>query len=101
MFKELEKSAEMIDKILSVIRSISEQGKTVFLIEHDMQVVMEISDFVIVLHQGKKIATGKPKEIQNNQAVLEAYLSGVSKGNFEEHAKSLPKSTRIEGIGLY
>jgi branched-chain amino acid transport system ATP-binding protein len=44
------------------------------LIEHDMGVVMDISDRVVVLDYGRKIADGSPEDIKNNQAVIDAYL---------------------------
>ncbi|MBW1696692.1 MAG: ABC transporter ATP-binding protein [Deltaproteobacteria bacterium] len=57
-----------------LIKSIREKGITVLLVEHDMKVVMNISDEVMVLNYGEKIAEGTPREIQNNPEVIQAYL---------------------------
>jgi len=70
----LEEKQDMCRFILDVN---DEFGTTVCLIEHDMGVVMDISDRVIVLDYGKKIGDGVPDEIKGNQAVIDAYL-GVS-----------------------
>ena len=57
-----------------LIKRIRDRGHAVLLIEHDMSLVMKISDRVSVLDFGKKIAEGTPSEIQNNQRVIDAYL---------------------------
>ena len=54
-----------------------EQGITTVMIDHDMGVVMDISDHVVVLDYGKKIGDGSPTEVMANQDVIDAYL-GVS-----------------------
>ncbi|HCJ66643.1 MAG TPA: ABC transporter ATP-binding protein [Elusimicrobia bacterium] len=61
-------------ELMSLIKKIREQGVTVLLIEHQMEVVMNISERIIVLNYGEKIAEGKPEEIQQNSLVIDAYL---------------------------
>jgi branched-chain amino acid transport system ATP-binding protein len=61
-------------ELMALIRQIRDSGITVFLIEHDMKVVMGVSDRVVVLDNGRRIAEGTPEEIQADLAVIEAYL---------------------------
>lgn len=60
--------------IKSILKELRRKGETIIVIEHDMNFVMDLSDNVIVMDNGKIIAEGKPKQIQNNRKVLEAYL---------------------------
>ena len=62
--------------LIALIESIAATGITVLLIEHQMQVVMQLCRRIMVLDYGKKIAEGTPEEIRNDPAVLDAYLGG-------------------------
>lgn len=62
------------EEIDQLIHSIAAKGIAVVLVEHDMKLVMKISDHILVLNRGKPIAEGSPREVRDNPAVLEAYL---------------------------
>lgn len=65
---------EETDRIVESVKGVRDRGITIVLVEHDMRAVMEISDRIVAISFGKKIAEGKPKEIQHNDTVIEAYL---------------------------
>jgi branched-chain amino acid transport system ATP-binding protein len=61
-------------ELMELVGTILKRGITVFLIEHDMKVVMQASQRIVVLDHGEKIAEGTPNEVRGNQRVVEAYL---------------------------
>jgi branched-chain amino acid transport system ATP-binding protein len=70
------------EKLSQTILKIRDRGITIILVEHDMSLVMEISDEILVLNYGRKIAEGPPREIQRNREVIAAYL-----GEETDHAQ--------------
>ncbi|MGA7874074.1 MAG: ABC transporter ATP-binding protein [Desulfoferrobacter sp.] len=62
------------EELGALIQRICQNGTTVVLVEHDMNLVMDISDQILVLHYGEYLASGTPREIKDNPAVIEAYL---------------------------
>jgi neutral amino acid transport system ATP-binding protein len=64
----------LTQSLLGHVKDLREQGMTVIFVEHDMDVVRDISDWVVVMAAGKVIAEGPPESISQNQAVVDAYL---------------------------
>ncbi|MCP4686601.1 MAG: ABC transporter ATP-binding protein [Desulfobacterales bacterium] len=70
-----------VDQMVEIIQSLRESGVTIFVIEHIMRAIMALSDRIVVIHFGKKIAEGEPREVASDENVIKAYLGdeyGVS-----------------------
>jgi branched-chain amino acid transport system ATP-binding protein len=63
--------------LISLVERLKNEGMTLVIIEHNMQVLMSLADDILALHLGRKIAQGAPAAIQNNQQVIESYLGGA------------------------
>ena len=73
-------AAEQVPELIDLIRAVHQAGnKTIILVEHNMNVVMSISDYITVMHQGQVLAEGTPAEIAANEVVQSAYLGGLYK----------------------
>jgi len=71
-------SPSMVEDFCSRMRALTQAGKTILLIEHNVEIVMRLSDWIIVMHQGEKIAEGKPQDVRNNVTVMHTYLGITS-----------------------
>jgi ABC-type branched-subunit amino acid transport system ATPase component/ABC-type branched-subunit amino acid transport system permease subunit len=83
-------SPKEIEKIMDVIQRLKNAGLSIILVEHHMDIVMNVCDYITVLDFGKKICEGTPETIQNDPRVIEAYLGG-------EEVKQLVAGTRTFG----
>ena len=71
-------SPGMVEDFCTRMRALTKVGKTILLIEHNVQIVMQLSDWIVVMHQGTKIAEGKPEDVRNNVTVMHTYLGITS-----------------------
>lgn len=66
----------LTQKLMDRIRSLRDEGYTFCIVEHDMEVIMNLSDTILVMAEGKKLTEGPPEAIQDDEAVIDAYLGG-------------------------
>jgi branched-chain amino acid transport system ATP-binding protein len=86
-----------IESAMELLRQINRDGVTLFVIEHVMKAIMGISDRLLVLHYGKKIAEGKPQEIVESKEVIEAYLGE----RFARRAQAAGHPERLTASGTF
>lgn len=70
-----------VDEMVKIIKSLRDGGMTIFIIEHIMRAIMALSDWIVVIHFGRKISEGTPKDVASDEKVIKAYLGddyGVS-----------------------
>jgi branched-chain amino acid transport system ATP-binding protein len=67
-------SGDFVTQILDIVRRMRDEGKTIVLVEHDMDIVFDVSDRIVVLDQGKLFAEGPPAEIRFNEGVRAIYF---------------------------
>lgn len=79
--------------LLDHIRDIREEGTTVIFVEHDMDMVRDVSDWVVVMAQGKIIAEGRPETVMRDQRVIDAYLGAHHDQQLTASGESLTKET--------
>ncbi|MBP6019570.1 MAG: branched-chain amino acid ABC transporter ATP-binding protein/permease [Burkholderiaceae bacterium] len=86
-YKEKQELAQILDQL-------RQEGMSILLVEHDMDFVMRLTDHLVVMDFGTKLAEGLPSEIQENPAVLEAYLGGIDDDfDFDESSPKAPSDT--------
>ncbi|MDB2261586.1 ABC transporter ATP-binding protein [Halorubrum ezzemoulense] len=90
-------SSEGVDEVVALIEDVAEDH-SVMLIEHNMEVVMDISDRIAVLHRGELIADGPPEDIRGDEDVQEAYLGGYGReGSADGRERSADEGGRSDG----
>jgi len=81
-----------VERMIEVIRGIRQRGVAILMIEHLMQAIMSLSDRIVVLNTGQKLAEGTPQDVANNKAVIEAYLGdpGMVENGVRPHPGAAP-----------
>ena len=91
-------SSEGVDEVVALIEDVAEDH-SVMLIEHNMEVVMDISDRIAVLHRGELIADGPPEDVRGDDAVQEAYLGGYGREESAAEGGTSDENVAVDGEG--
>ena len=92
------KETEDLKALIALLRD--EHGVTVLLIEHDMKLVMSISDHIYVINQGTPLANGSPEQVRNNPDVIKAYLGRREHADFRKRLDLLRQIQALHGINV-
>ncbi|RNL86650.1 ABC transporter ATP-binding protein [Halostreptopolyspora alba] len=86
----------LVESLLEHISALRDEGTTVLFVEHDMDVIMGISDWIVVLAEGRVIAEGRPEDIRSDQVVIDAYLGAhhdeAGRGSGDEAAEGIEEA---------
>ena len=86
--------------LLGHVKSLRDEGRTVLFVEHDMDMVRDISDWVIVMAQGQIVAEGTPDQVMSDQAVIDAYLGAhhdTDITELDEHELEVESEAKLDG----
>ena len=89
----------LTQSLLGHVKTLRDEGRTVIFVEHDMDVVHDISDWVVVMAEGEIIAEGPPSAIGANQQVIDAYLGAHHDDSGRAGGRAVPRRSSVRDAG--